>query len=158
MNDFIVFFYNFLFGGAFLRHLVSIDELMHCDQSAAFGRYLLWSNYLFVFLVKMASMWLFERETLLILVFPENGTSIFAVLIKLLFETFYFLMHFISLMMHSLWFIYCMVHFRRSIEYLHREVKLGKETVRLKVIIISYLHCTQPPNWTSRLCASYATD
>ena len=121
-DEFVAISYNFVFGGAFLFKLITMDELAECDRSPRFGRLLILSNYLFVLSMKAASIWLYESEAALMLFYPEEDKTVLIALLKFGFETIFHVVHFICLSMHTLWFVYIMVMYRRKIEYLHQEM------------------------------------
>ncbi|KAH9398401.1 hypothetical protein TYRP_019049 [Tyrophagus putrescentiae] len=121
-DDFIAHAYNLFFGGLLIYRLLNCKELVRADQSHAFARLSNVCLYIGAILLRVASLWVYETETVSALLHPEGALSLFVILLKLFFESLFFILHFISLSMNSMWFAYCLLMVTTSIEQLQQEM------------------------------------
>ena len=125
-DDFIAHAYNLFFGGLLIYRLLNCKELVRADQSHAFAQLSNVCLYIGAILLRVASLWVYETETVSALLHPEGALSLFVILLKLFFESLFFILHFISLSMNSMWFAYCLLMVTTSIEQLQQEMMQSK--------------------------------
>ena len=132
-NAVLTLIYNLVFGGAFLRHFVSIKEFALLDRNKSLGIGLILSSFPAIVVIRLMVIWIYQKDLLMMVLFPnEAQEGEFALLkqrialINLLAEMLISVIQGVLLSMGSVWFIYAMIMYRRCIESLHAEVKKGK--------------------------------
>ncbi len=136
-DDFIAHAYNLFFGGLLIYRLLNCKELVRADQSHAFARLSNVCLYIGAILLRVASLWVYETETVSALLHPEGALSLFVILLKLFFESLFFILHFISLSMNSMWFAYCLLMVTTSIEQLQQEMMQSKFNCQFDIRLCS---------------------
>ena len=131
-NGFFSVAYNLLFGGALLHHLVGIGDFADLDDSRSLAVRLLGATLGAILTIKLATMSLYQSE-LLKLFFEDNESgqhydpNFLAVkrpvmLVNLVAELLATTGHYLILSMISVFFLYSMIMFKRSIEALQAEL------------------------------------
>ncbi|KAH9408858.1 hypothetical protein TYRP_011129 [Tyrophagus putrescentiae] len=131
-NGFFSVAYNLLFGGALLHHLVGIGDFADLDDSRSLAVRLLGATLGAILTIKLATMSLYQSE-LLKLFFEDNESgqhydpNFLAVkrpvmLVNLVAELLATTGHYLILSMISVFFLYSMIMFKRSIEALQTEL------------------------------------
>ena len=133
LNAFLSSLFNFIFGGAFLRHFLSIREFAKIDQSKSLASVLIAIDIVVVILIKAGVIWAYQQEQIKFMFLTNDDSEDDFTKMKRRVITFSFFIELIIsvlqalfLSLHSLWFVYTMFMFRRCIEQMQEDVKRGK--------------------------------
>lgn len=154
LNGFLSYFYNLLFGGSLVRHLIGIREFGELDQGKSLSRWLLGIAIAVVLATKFFSVYMYQWNLLSLLISSDIGNYYPGfqkirrpyMLLTFTVELFFAFVHFMSLSFISIFFIYgkffylrkrqieiffvfssAMIMFRRSIEQMQNKIVNSKE-------------------------------
>lgn len=135
LNGFLSGLFSLLFGGAFLKRLLTIREFSRIDNSKSLAMVLIGGDIVAVLAIKFGLIWAYQQEQIQMLflsnVDPHDEMMQFQRqmgTIKFFLEIIISLTQTLFLSLNTIWFMYIMYMFRKCIEQMQEDVKRGKQT------------------------------
>lgn len=163
LNGFLSGLFSLLFGGAFLKRLLTIREFSRIDNSKSLAMALIGISIVAVFAIKFGLIWAYQQDQIQMLFLsnaPQDEMMQFQRqmgTIKFILEIIISLTQTLFLSLNTIWFMYIMYMFRKCIEQMQEDVKRGKKINKrhtlsmftCPLLPLNFNEFIQPQNWTS---------